>query len=138
MKTRRNFFKMSIAALGFLAINRFGSKAKAAQTTKTMSKSFVHQVYFWMKEPNNAKARAKMEKGLKMMDTIPTIRQSFTGVPPKAERDVVDGSFTYSYLVIFDNKEDHDIYQKHKTHLKFIDDCKDLWERVQVYDSVDA
>ena len=138
MKTRRRFFKISIAALGLLALKSVGSKAKAAQTSKVMQKSFVHQVYFWLKEPNNAEARKTMEKGLKMMDTIPQIRESFTGVPPKSERDVVDGSFTYSYLVIFDNKQDHDIYQKHKTHLKFIDDCKDLWERVQVYDSIDV
>ena len=136
MKNRRKFFKLSLATLGLLTINRFGTRLKAAQTNEVMPGSFIHQVYFWLKEPNKPEARKKMQKGLKMMDTIPQIRQSFTGTPPKAEREVVDGSFTYSYLVIFDNKEDHDIYQKHETHLKFIEDCRDLWEKVKVYDSM--
>ncbi len=136
MKSRRNFFKTSIAALVLFAINRFGNRTKAAQINKVMPKSYIHQVYFWLKEPNSTDARTKMGKGLDMMDSIPQISQSYTGTPPDAERDVVDGSFTYSYLVIFENKEDHDIYQKHKTHLKFIEDCSDLWEKVRVYDSM--
>ncbi len=138
MKNRRIFFKTSFAAIALFAIIRFGNQVKATQTTKVMPKSFVHQVYFWLKDPKNVEVRKKFEKGLAMMDTIPQIRESHIGIPPKSEREVVDGSFTYSYLVIFDNKEDHDIYQKHEIHLKFIEENSELWERVQVYDAQDS
>ena len=58
------------------------------------------------------------------------------GTPASTKRGVIDSTYSYSLLLIFKSKEDQDIYQTHPTHLKFIDECEDLWERVVVYDSV--
>ena len=58
------------------------------------------------------------------------------GVPASTDRDVVDHPILIPFLTTFKNKEDQDIYQTHPTHLKFIEDCSDLWEKVVVYDSV--
>ncbi len=138
MKNRRSFFKKSLAVLSLLTLNGIGNESQASKTNVKMKSSFIHQVYFWLKNPNNTEARKRFEAGLKLMDTIPQIRESHTGIPPEAKRAVVDGSFTYSYLVIFDNKEDHDIYQKHEIHLKFIEDNSEFWEKVQVFDSTDV
>jgi hypothetical protein len=38
--------------------------------------------------------------------------------------------------LLFDNKEDQDIYQTDPVHLKFINDCSHLWQKVLVYDTV--
>lgn len=97
---------------------------------------FVHHVYFWFKKPVNRETRSRFEDALKKLITIETIVEKHLGVPASTKREVVDRSYTYSLMVTFRNKEDHDIYQAHPTHLKFIEDCSDLWEKVVVYDSV--
>ncbi len=97
---------------------------------------FVHHVYFWFRKPFSKKDRARFEEALKKLVTVETIEEMHLGVPAPTRRDVVDRSYTYSLVTTFKNKADHDIYQTHPTHLKFIDDCGDLWEKVVVYDSV--
>jgi hypothetical protein len=97
---------------------------------------FVHHVYFWFKKPVLKKDRERFEEALKMLATAETIVEIHLGVPATTKEDVVDRSYTYSLLTTFKNKKDHDIYQTHPTHLKFIDDCSDLWEKVVVYDSI--
>jgi hypothetical protein len=97
---------------------------------------FVHHVYFWFKKPVSKKDKTRFEEALKKLATIETISEVHLGVPASTRRDVVDRSYTYSLLTIFNNKEDHDIYQTHPVHLNFIEECSDLWENVIVYDSV--
>ena len=97
---------------------------------------FIHHVYFWFKKPASKKDKARFEEALKKLVTIETIAEMHLGVPASTRRDVVDRSYTYSLFTTFKSKEDHDIYQSHPTHLKFIEDCADLWEKVVVYDSV--
>jgi len=101
-----------------------------------LEKLFIHHVFFWLKKPVSREVRTRFEKALRQLITIETIVEYHLGVPATTKRGVIDTSYSYSLLVIFKNKEDQDIYQIHPTHLKFIDDCGDLWERVVVYDSV--
>lgn len=106
------------------------------KSQKEESKLFCHHVYFWLNEPKNADARKEFEEGISYLLQIPEIQSSHFGIPAETtHRDVVDGSYTYSYLVFFKNKEDHDIYQKHPIHLEFIKKYGHLWNKVLVYDS---
>lgn len=100
-----------------------------------MEKLFIHHVYFWLKKPVTKAVRTKFENALKELVTVETIIDYHLGIPAKTNRGVIDRSYSYSLLVTFRNKEDQDIYQTHPTHLKFIADCEELWERVVVYDS---
>ena len=97
---------------------------------------FVHHVYFWFKKPVSKKDKTRFEEALKKLITVETIVEMHLGVPATTRREVVDRSYSYSLLTTFKSKEDQDIYQTHPTHLKFIEDCSDLWEKVVVYDSV--
>jgi hypothetical protein len=97
---------------------------------------FVHHVFFWLKKPVNRETRLKFENGLKKLVTIETIVVKHLGTPATTDRGVIDSTYSYSLLLTFKSKEDQDIYQTHPTHLKFIDECEELWERVVVYDSV--
>jgi hypothetical protein len=97
---------------------------------------FVHHVYFWFKKPVSKNNKIRFEAALKKLVTIETIVEMHLGVPATTRREVVDRSYSYSLVTTFKNKEDQDIYQTHPIHLKFIDDCSDLWEKVVVYDSV--
>lgn len=97
---------------------------------------FIHHVYFWLKEGLTQEEREKFVRGLQAMTQISYLKLAHIGVPAATDRAVIDSSYSYSWLLIFDNKVDQDTYQEDPIHLKFIEDCASLWERVLVYDSV--
>ena len=111
--------------------------SSCTETTKNQKPMFVHHVYFWLHEPENPEVRKAFQKGLEELVTIETIKSKHLGIPAKTDRDVIDSSYSYSLLLMFDNKEDQDIYQTHPTHLKFIEENQQYWKKVVVYDSVD-
>jgi hypothetical protein len=135
MEDRRSFvmkIATAMAASGFISVSE---KANASEIP--MKNIFVHHVFFWLKEPKNAEARKLFENGLQGLIKVPQIQSSHIGTPVESPREVVDDSFTYSYMAFFKNKEDQTIYQTHPIHLKFIEDCQHLWEKVIVYDAMD-
>lgn len=112
------------------------SFAQNKDTMKTFDSAFAHTVYFWFKNPDNASDKAKFETSLKtFLEDSKYAKTNFIGTPPKSKRDVVDGSFTYSLIVTFESAEAQEGYQKEEAHLTFIEECKDLWDKVIVYDS---
>ena len=120
-----------MAVTGFFPVT--GKASSKEQTNHT----FVHHVFFWLKEPQNADACAEFEQGLQALVTVPHIKSYHIGRPVQSPREVVDDSFTYSYMAFFSGKEDQDAYQTHPIHLKFVEDCQHLWEKVVVYDAMD-
>ncbi|MEM9868904.1 MAG: Dabb family protein [Bacteroidota bacterium] len=110
--------------------------AQDGNTMKTFDPTFAHTVYFWFKNPGDTDGRARFESSLKkFLENSKYAKTDFIGIPPKATRDVVDDSYTYSLIVTFDSAESQENYQNEEAHLLFIEECKDLWERVVVYDS---
>jgi len=131
---RRSFVGTSlkgVAAAGVLA-----ATACTEPDNKQFGQRFVHHVFFWLREPVTDEIRNKFEDALKKLVTIDTIVESHLGIPAPTDREVIDASYTYSLLITFKDKEAQDIYQEHPAHLRFIEECRDLWERVVVYDSV--
>ncbi len=99
--------------------------------------NYVHTVFFWMKDPANEVANKKFEASLrKFLDHSKYAKTQFIGRPPKATRNVVDDSFTYSLVLSFESAEAQENYQKEVAHLIFIEESKDLWEKVVVYDAI--
>jgi len=97
---------------------------------------FVHTVFFWLKNPESNVDRQKFEASLKQFITDSEyVKASHIGTPSVAERDVIDSSYTYSLMVTFPSREEHDKYQVEPAHLVFINECKDLWSKVLIYDS---
>lgn len=102
----------------------------------TFDPAFAHTVYFWFKNPNNEADKAKFEASLTtFLNNSAYAKTKYIGTAPKASRDVVDGSFTYSLILSFESAEAQAAYQTEAPHLKFVDECSDLWEKVIVYDS---
>jgi len=103
---------------------------------KTFDPTFVHTVYFWLKNPENIQDRTAIEASLKkFMQNSEYAQTKFVGTPPKATRDIVDDSFTYSLVLTFSSAEEQEKYQTEEAHLIFIEESQDLWEKVVVYDS---
>jgi hypothetical protein len=94
----------------------------------------VHNVFFWLKEKDNAEAKASLLAGLKSLEAIDTIKAAYTGTPAATRRPVIDSSYDCAEVFIFDDEAGHDVYQVHPLHKKFIEECAHLWEKVVIYD----
>jgi hypothetical protein len=132
---RRGFVRVSASGL-VAATGLLPATAYSAPKDTEFGKRFIHHVFFWLKQPVTPEVKARFEKALKDLVKIETIVDSHLGVPASTSREVIDASYTYSLLTTCKSKADQDAYQVHPTHLKFVADCKDLWEKVVVYDSV--
>jgi hypothetical protein len=99
---------------------------------------FVHHVYFWLKNPGSAEDKTKLIEGLQKLSKVSTIKTFHIGQPAATNREVIDRSYAISWLVFFNNAQDQDSYQSDPIHLKFVEECSHLWNKVIVYDSVDA
>jgi len=103
---------------------------------KTFDPTFVHTVFFWLHHPDNQTDRDQFVASLqKFLSKSAYAKTKFIGTAPKAIRDVVDGSFTYSLVLSFDSAEAQAAYQKEQPHLDFIEEASHLWKKVIVYDS---
>lgn len=133
--SRRNF----LYRLGALvaATCSFGSF-----TTNRMKKRekniFIHHVYFWLKNPDSAEDLSKLLEGLEKLAEVKTIRSLHVGKPASTRRDVIDSSYSVSWMLTFKNAADQESYQVDPIHLDFVKNCSHLWSKVVVYDAVDA
>ena len=100
--------------------------------------TFVHHVYFWLSNPESKADFDQLAAGLKQLTAVKTIRSFHIGKPADTNRDVIDRSYSLSWLALFDNKANQDSYQTDPIHLKFVEECSHLWKKVVVYDSVEV
>lgn len=93
---------------------------------------FSHSVYFWIAD--GAKASVLAESCRRLLPAIPGIVRFTVGVPAGTPRAAVDNSYGVALLIEFVDVQAHDIYQTHPDHQRFVDECRPLWSRVQIYD----
>ena len=136
--SRRKFLEKSTAALvAGTVMTTFVNSEVEAHSKEDAPLSFVHHVFFWLKDPKNKKDYDKLLAGLKGLGKIEQIKMSHIGLPSvnNFDKPVTDASYSFSVLLIFDNKADEERYLVHPLHKKFIEDHKNLWSKVVVYDS---
>ena len=134
--TRRKFITDSAKTAAGLGLISFTSNSEIAMTAS--KNLFVHHVYFWLNNPESTDDLKKLLEGLNKLSKVKTIKMFHIGKPAGTNRDVIDGSYSVSWLLLFENRANQDSYQTDPIHLQFIDDCKHLWKKVVVYDSIDA
>ena len=98
---------------------------------------FIHHVYFWLAEPGNATHKQLLIEGLRTLSGVKTIQRFHIGEPADTSREVIDSSYSVSWILIFDSAADQDSYQVGPIHLRFVELCSHLWRKVQVYDTID-
>lgn len=94
----------------------------------------VHNVYFWLKDDSDNQTLVNFEQGLHSLTTDPFVVSGYYGRPADTERDVVENTYTYGLVLVFNDLAAHDQYQAGKVHLQFVDEHQAKWERVAVYD----
>lgn len=102
----------------------------------SLQNTFIHHVYFWLKNPESKEDLQKLVAGLEALSAVPEIKLFHIGTPAATDREVIDNTYAVSWLNVFETAKDQDVYQTHPLHLKFIEDCSHLWSKVKVYDSV--
>jgi len=103
----------------------------------TDNKVFIHHVYFWLNNPDSSEDRDQLIEGLRKLTRVQSIKTFHIGKPAGTNRSVIDTSYSLSWLLTFDTKENEASYQSDPIHLKFVEECKHLWKKVVVYDTVD-
>ena len=113
-----------------------GTTAKAGEKASGEQGPFFHVVFFWLIN-DSKEVKSSFEKELRhFIEHVDEIRTSHIGTPAETDRDVIDNTWSYSLVLSFDSKKEHDIYQDHSLHKRFIENASSLWEKVLVYDSV--
>lgn len=101
-----------------------------------MSHNFVHVVNFWLKKGLGPVQIRQFEEGVRSLGTIQGLVFFHIGKPAPTDRPVIDRSYDYNLVCVFEDQQAHDAYQADPVHDRFRKDCSHLWERVLIYDSL--
>ncbi|WP_086592692.1 Dabb family protein [Hymenobacter crusticola] len=97
---------------------------------------FVHHVLFYTPASASDADKAKLLEGLQTLRSIPSIKLAHIGTPAATTRDVIERTYTYSWLCLFESAADEESYQQHPIHDDFRNQYASYWEKVVIYDSV--
>lgn len=99
----------------------------------------AHNVYFILKDRSEAARDRLLAACRKYLAGEPgTVFFACGTVEPELAREVNDRDFDVALHVVFDSRASHDAYQEAPLHLKFIEENRDNWARVRVFDSIVA
>ena len=110
--------------------------AFAGISAQAEERMLAHDVYFSLKD-NSPQAKEKLISACKkyLTDHPGTVRFAVGPLADEMKRDVNDRDFDVALHLVFKNKSAHDEYAKAERHLKFIEENKDNWKKVRVFDS---
>jgi len=95
----------------------------------------THHVLFWLKSDTSEDQKNAFRAGLESLEGIETVKSIYIGTPAPIDRAVVDTTYTFSLLLIFEDLPGHDVYQVHSLHKAFLDQFRELFEKVKIYDA---
>jgi len=97
---------------------------------------FLHHVLFYPRAGASPADQAQLLVGLQKLQGIPAIKLAHIGTPAATDRAVIDRTYAYSWLCLFESAADELDYQQHPIHDEFRRDYARYWERVVIYDAV--
>ncbi len=100
------------------------------------SRHLIHDVYFTLNDGSETARSKLVEDCYKYLSNHPGIVFFAAGeVVESHERDVNVRDWQVSLHIVFKSKDCHDRYQKAPDHYKFIEENKDNFKSVRVFDS---
>ncbi len=95
-----------------------------------------HCVYFWLKSDLTPAQRAEFQRGVETLAGIKSVEKVSIGVPAATtRRPMIDHSYDVALIVECRDVAAEAAYQIDPIHLEFVEKCKHLWTKVQIYDS---
>jgi hypothetical protein len=120
-----------------IAAFAFPSGRKNAEAEGEKGPMLAHNVYFALKD-NSAEAKNQLVQAcIKYLSKHEG--EVFFAAGTLAEdlqREVNDRDFDVALHIFFKDKASHDKYQDAERHRKFIEEKKDNWKKVRVFDSI--
>jgi hypothetical protein len=141
MKARRKFIRKlgeitALLALGTTARGNNMNQNAPVGNNKELEGGFFHIVYFWLVSDTPEVKKEFLKELTQFIEQVDEIKKVHIGPPADTDREVIDNTYSYNLLLTFESKKEHDIYQEHPAHKKFIENASSLWTKVLVYDSV--
>lgn len=101
-----------------------------------MSQQLSHNVFFTLKDQSEEKIQGLVDACHKYLKDHPGVVFFAAGrLGEEFQRPVNDQAFQVALHVVFENKDAHDAYQTVEDHLTFIEENKENWDQVRVFDS---
>ncbi len=101
-----------------------------------MSEQLSHNVFFSLTDNTDAAKTKLVEACKKYLAAHPGVVFFAAGVRGEEfQRDVNAQDWDVALHVVFQDKTSHDKYQEADLHNQFIEENKDNWKKVQVFDS---
>jgi hypothetical protein len=94
----------------------------------------IHSVYFWLPETLSGEDLAEFEQGLAALCADTAVSEGYYGRAADIDRPVVDSSYTFGLILIFEDMQAHDQYQVGPIHSAFLRQNAPKWTRILVYD----
>ena len=94
---------------------------------------FIHSVYYWMKPGRTAEEVQQFCRGLESLTKIKSVRHGFFGKPAVTDRPVIDRTYSYGLVVIFDDIAGHNAYDADPVHTRFRESFGS-WSQIKIYD----
>lgn len=95
-----------------------------------------HMVFFKLKESTPATRKQLVDACHKYLSGHEgTLYFSVGVLAEDFNREVNDRDFDVALHLVFANKAAHDKYQEHPRHIQFIQENRQLWSKVRVFDS---
>ncbi len=96
----------------------------------------AHIVYFTLNDNSEAAVKKLVDACHKYLKDHPGVEFFAAGtLGEEFSRPVNDKAYDVSLHVYFTDKAAHDAYQTVEEHLKFIEENKENWKQVRVFDS---
>jgi len=131
--------KTFVTALVLAGLIVAGTRARAA-AAENRPRMLSHDVYFSLKD-NSPEAKKALIAGCKkyLSNQPGTVWFAAGAIVAEHQREVNDRDFDVALHLVFQDKASHDKYQGADAHHKFIEEFKDNWKAVRVFDSwIDA
>ncbi len=95
-----------------------------------------HHVLFWLKADTTDTQKKAFKASLETLAGVETVKSIHVGVPSSISRAVVDTTYTFSLVLFFEDLAGHDVYQIHPLHKAFLEEFRETFEKVVIYDSI--
>ncbi|UJP63528.1 Dabb family protein [Mongoliitalea daihaiensis] len=127
MSSRRKFIQKAAIGGALLTLPN-------VSFSSTPEQPMIHQVFFWLNEEVTIQ---EFIQEAKKLASIQTVRKFYIGTPAETvSRDVIDSSYSIACTFFFDSVSDEQEYQVDPMHLAFVEENKNKWHKVVVYDFV--
>lgn len=96
----------------------------------------VHTVLFWLNKDLAGDQITDFRMGLESLTRIESAEKAYVGTPAATpERPVIDVSYDFCLTVICKDVAAQNAYQVDPKHTEFLDQFKDYWRKVKVFDA---